>query len=216
MVCVLFVAVQAIRVCFFGAGAEASALESALIQNMPSAGITLEGTVFKIEEKSKVTAVCLKDNAVSVSDQKIQEPTVMAYVRPEQTEKNEEYIRIGNRIRISGEAAVFDSARNPGNFDQRTYYARQGIHVLVWADRVEVISRETDRAAQFLSEVRSAWKDILMEHLGEYYGGTMSAVLLGDKAGLDAEMKKMYQKNGIGHLLAISGVQTLLLAYMWL
>ena len=71
---------------------------------------------------------------------------------------------------------------------------------------MEVISRETDRAAQFLSEVRSAWKDILMEHLGDYYGGTMSAVLLGDKAGLDAEMKKMYQKNGIGHLLAISGL----------
>ncbi len=190
MVCALFVAVQAIRVCFFGAGAEASALEDALNQSMPSAGITLEGTVSKIEEKSKVTAVCLKDNAVSVSDQNIQEPTVMAYVRPEQTEKSEEHIRIGNRIRITGEAAVFDSARNPGNFDQRAYYARQGIHVLVWADKLEVISRETDRTAQFLSEVRCTWKDILVK----------------DKAGLDAEMKKMYQKNGIGHLLAISGL----------
>ena len=211
MVCVLFVAVQAIRVCFFGAGAEASALEDALIQSMPSAGVMLEGTVSKIEEKSKVTAVCLKDNAVSVSDQKIQEPTVMAYVRPEQKEKNEEHIRIGNRVRISGEAAVFDSARNPGNFDQRAYYARQGIHVLVWADKLDVISQETDKVAQFLSEVRGAWKDILTKHLGDYYGGTMSAVLLGDKAGLDAEMKKMYQKNGIGHLLAISGVQTLFL-----
>lgn len=212
MVCVLFVAVQAIRVCFFGAGAEASALEDALIQSIPSAGVMLEGTVSKIEEKSKVTAVCLKDNAVSVSDQKIQEPTVMAYVRPEQKEKNEEHIRIGNRVRISGEAAVFDSARNPGNFDQRAYYARQGIHVLVWADKLDVISQETDKVAQFLSEVRGVWKDILTKHLGDYYGGTMSAVLLGDKAGLDAEMKKMYQKNGIGHLLAISGVQTLFLA----
>lgn len=212
VVCVLFVAVQAIRVCFFGAGAEASALEDALIQSMPSAGVMLEGTVSKIEEKSKVTAVCLKDNAVSVSDQKIQEPTVMAYVRPEQKEKNEEHIRIGNRVRISGEAAVFDSARNPGNFDQRAYYARQGIHVLVWADKLDVISQETDKVAQFLSEVRGAWKDILTKHLGDYYGGTISAVLLGDKAGLDAEMKKMYQKNGIGHLLAISGVQTLFLA----
>lgn len=212
VVCVLFVAVQAIRVCFFGAGAEASALENALIQSMPSAGVALEGTVSKIEEKSKVTAVCLKDNAVSVSDQKIQEPTVMAYVRPEQKEKNEEHIRIGNRVRISGEAAVFDSARNPGNFDQRAYYARQGIHVLVWADTLDVTSQETDRVTQFLSEVRGAWKDILTKHLGDYYGGTMSAVLLGDKAGLDAEMKKMYQKNGIGHLLAISGVQTLFLA----
>ena len=34
----------------------------------------------------------------------------------------------------------------------------------------------------------------------------MRAVLLGDKSGLDSEMKKLYQKNGIGHLLAISGL----------
>ena len=34
----------------------------------------------------------------------------------------------------------------------------------------------------------------------------MSAILLGDKSGLDEEMKKLYQKNGIGHLLAISGL----------
>ena len=90
MVCVLFVAVQAIRVWFFGAGAEASALENALLNSMPSARITLEGTVFKIEEKSKVTAVYAEDNAVSVSSQKIQEPMILVYVRPEQTEKRKE------------------------------------------------------------------------------------------------------------------------------
>lgn len=207
MVCVLFVAVQAVRVWFFGAGAEASALENALLNSMPSARITLEGTVFKIEEKSKVTAVYAEDNAVSVSSQKIQEPMILVYVRPEQTDKSKERIHIGNRIRVCGEAAVFDGARNPGNFDQRAYYARQGIHVLAWADKLDVISQETDWVAQFLSEVRSAWKEILTKHLGDYYGGTMSAVLLGDKSGLDAEMKKMYQKNGIGHLLAINSIK---------
>ncbi|MDM8237253.1 DNA internalization-related competence protein ComEC/Rec2 [[Ruminococcus] torques] len=206
MVCVLFVAVQAIRVWLFGAGAEASALEKTLLDSLAPSGITLEGTVVKIEEKSKVTAVYAEDNAVSVSSQKIQEPMIMVYVRPEQTDKSKERIHIGNRIRVCGEAAVFDGARNPGNFDQRSYYARQGIHVLVWADKLDVISQDTDRTAQFLSEVRSAWKEILTKHLGDYYGGTMSAVLLGDKTGLDPEMKKMYQKNGIGHLLAISGL----------
>ena len=204
VVCVLFVAVQAIRVCFFGAGADASALENALIQSMPSAGVALEGTVSKIEEKSKVTAVCLKDNAVSVSDQKIQEPTVMAYVRPEQKEKNEEHIRIGNRVRISGEAAVFDSARNPGNFDQRAYYARQGIHVLVWADKLDVISQDTDRTAQFLSEVRSAWKEILTKHLGDYYGGKLRAVFFGGLTGRGTGMKRIFQKNRYGNLLSFS------------
>lgn len=206
MICILFVAVQAIRVLFFDVGTEISALEKTLMNSELSVGITLEGTVFKVEEKAKVTTVYVKDNAVSVLNQEIQEPVIMVYVRPDQTEKSQTDIRIGNRIRVSGEGAVFDGARNPGNFDQRTYYARQGIHILLWADKLDVISRKTDRTAQFLAGLRGAWKEVLIRHLGDYYGGTMSAVLLGDKTGLDAEMKKLYQKNGIGHLLAISGL----------
>ena len=163
--------------------------------------VTLEGTVYKIEEKAKVTAVCVRDNAVSVSGQKFNESRIMVYVRPDQAE-----IKIGNKVKISGEASVFETARNPGNFDQKAYYGRWGIQVLVWAESVEIISPETDQVQHFLCELRSGWQKVLTEHLGEYYGGTMSAVLLGDKSGLDAEMKKLYQKNGIGHLLAISGL----------
>ena len=33
--------------------------------------------------------------------------------------------------------------------------------------------------------------------------------MAGEKSGLDEEMRKLYQKNGMGHLLAISGVKTL-------
>jgi competence protein ComEC len=42
--------------------------------------------------------------------------------------------------------------------------------------------------------------------MGEYYGNSMSAILLGDKSGLDAEVRELYQKSGIGHVLAISGL----------
>lgn len=223
--------------CFWGAGAEPSALERALLEEGQDtsedkeapkytgniraddperasagiAGISLEGTVYKVEEKAKVTAVYMKDNAVSAASQKFNESKIMVYIRLDHTE-----IKIGNKVKITGEASVFEPARNPGNFDQRAYYVRQGIHVLVWAEDVEILSDETDQVQQFLSELRANWQKLLTEHLGEYYGGTMSAVLLGDKSGLDVEMKKLYQKNGIGHLLAISGVQTLFLAYMWL
>lgn len=221
-ICILFLVIQAVRVCFFGAGAEPSALAGALVgesqgieesqgaEASQSTGesqiareerVTLEGTVYKIEEKAKVTAVCVRDNAVSVSGQKFNESRIMVYVRPDQAE-----IKIGNKVKISGEASVFETARNPGNFDQKAYYGRWGIQVLVWAESVEIISPETDQVQHFLCELRSGWQKVLTEHLGEYYGGTMSAVLLGDKSGLDAEMKKLYQKNGIGHLLAISGL----------
>lgn len=198
-ICILFLVIQAARVCFWGAGAEPSALERALAEE--GQDISLEGTVYKVEEKAKVTAVYMKDNAVSAASQKFNESKIMVYIRPDHTE-----IKIGNKVKISGEASAFEPARNPGNFDQRAYYIRQGIHVLVWAEDMEILSDETDQVQQFLSELRAGWKKVLTEHLGEYYGGTMSAVLLGDKSGLDAEMKKLYQKNGIGHLLAISGL----------
>ena len=106
----------------------------------------------------------------------------------------------------AGRGQCFESARNPGNFDQKAYYRRLGIYVLVWADSLQMLSDQEWRVHQFLSKLRSGWNELLIRHLGEYYGGTMSAVLLGEKAGLDPEMKKMYQKNGISHLLAISGL----------
>ena len=37
----------------------------------------------------------------------------------------------------------------------------------------------------------------------------MKAMILGQKGSLDKEMKELYQRNGIAHLLAISGVKTL-------
>lgn len=39
--------------------------------------------------------------------------------------------------------------------------------------------------------------------------GVLEAMLLGNKTDLEAETKSLYQKSGISHLLAISGVKTL-------
>ena len=40
--------------------------------------------------------------------------------------------------------------------------------------------------------------------MGARHGNSMSAILLGEKSELDAQMKALYQKSGIGHILAIS------------
>ena len=61
-------------------------------------------------------------------------------------------------------------------------------------------------SGQFLHEFRQGWKKLLVGCLGSYYGNTISAILLGEKGDLDPYMKKLYQKNRIGHLLAISGL----------
>lgn len=50
-----------------------------------------------------------------------------------------------------------------------------------------------------------------MEHVyektfDEQESGMMKAMILGQKGSLDKEMKELYQRNGIAHLLAISGL----------
>ena len=41
---------------------------------------------------------------------------------------------------------------------------------------------------------------------GETDGSVIKAMLLGDKSGIDRDTKKLFQMNGIAHILAISGV----------
>ena len=203
-ICILFLVIQSIRVLFSGVEeTQPSALEK--VVSYGEKQVELAGTVYRIEEKKKVTAVFLKDSTVSVADQMLNESELLVYISKNETEQSTE-IKIGNRAAVSGEAEIFETARNPGNFDQKTYYLRQGIHVLVWAEQFRILSRDTNPVRQFLSEVRGRWNELLVRHLGDYYGGTMSAILLGEKSGLDARMKTMYQKCGISHLLAISGL----------
>lgn len=200
-ICVIFLIIQTVRVLFSGVeDLEPSALEK-LAVNEDS--LSLTGTVYKIEQKEKVTAFYLKDNAVSAAGRDLAESRILVYFSGG---KSDNQIKIGNVLHIRGEMQRFDTARNPGNFDQQAYYRRQGIHVLVWAERADVLSKETDRLRQWLYELRQRWDRLLVRHLGRYYGGTMSAILLGEKSGLDREMKTMYQKCGISHILAISGL----------
>lgn len=203
LICLVFLAVQAARIGLAGAeGIHPSALEQMIEEENLSSKVTLSGTIYRIDEKENITALFLKGNAVSAAGRTFMEPRLLTYVEPDQAKP----LGIGNRAEISGEAQVFDRARNPGNFDQRSYYRKQGIQVLVWADRVDILSAKTDRVAQFLADFRTQWTALLTEQLGSYHGGTMSAILLGEKDGLDQEMKKLYQKSGIGHILAISGL----------
>ena len=42
----------------------------------------------------------------------------------------------------------------------------------------------------------------------------LSGILLGDKSGLEPETKELYQKNGIAHLLAVSGLHVSFIGLM--
>lgn len=173
--------------------------------------LILQGTVSKREERPEYQMLCLTDVQIRHKEQFIAESKLLVYVEQisnQTTEKetDSDCVSVGSRIRVSGEVQFFEEARNPGNFDRKFYYRKQGIHASVWADSCQIIEKKNGDIREYLTRFRIKWKELLIECLGETYGNCMSAILIGDKSELDEEIKDLYQKSGIGHILAISGV----------
>ena len=220
MVCLILLAIQLVRVSFLqNTKDQKPSLAETLISDEKD--VVCEGTVYKIENKSQSTAIYLKDAVVSCTDQKsknqiIKEKKILVTIKNNKSGKKIR-MKIGQKLNVWGTKQSFHPPRNPGNFNQKSYYQKQGIHVgvLTKAEQVEIVLSEKDKnwivsrwnsIRNQLDWLKNYWNWKIVSQMGKTHGTMLSAILLGEKSGLDPEMKKLYQKNGLGHLLAISGL----------
>lgn len=171
--------------------------------------VLLTGRVYQKTDKEKYQVLYLKDNSIKHHQQSLKESKLIIY---DEERKN---IDIGDVLIVSGEISFFENARNPGNFNSKLYYQIQDIHAGVWAGSIEKQKKKShtfyEDVKNALHQIRKKWKLSLCEMMGEKDGSILSAMLLGEKAQMDEELRELYQVNGIGHVLAISGVHTSIL-----
>ncbi len=114
--------------------------------------------------------------------------------------------RAGSGVRIAGKVQPFLEATNPGEFDARAYYERQGILFTLKEARILAQTQEYDRIGECLSQLRFKTAAFYRIILGEADGAIASAMVLGIRKDMDAQIKSLYQDAGIAHVLAISGL----------
>lgn len=157
---------------------------------------------------------------------------LQVYAKPE----NGTGCRIGQTVQVRGSFSQFQPASVPGEFDYAAYYRGEKLVWRVFADAVDAgfstgSGGKTEEAAAGQSGepagpgiwktagnrvvyclLNGIWKfrGLAVERLrilaGEEDGSLFAAMLLGDKSGLPEEIRDLYQKNGIAHLLAVSGL----------
>lgn len=158
--------------------------------------VLITGRVTKREQKEEKQVYYLKDCRCSRTDSKF---SVLAY-----TSKGDSY-PIGCELSLYGTIYQLNQADNPGQFDAQSYYQSQGILYTFQTEAEEGFQGEW-----FLPERMARLREYLGERILELYeerdGGILKAVLLGDKSSLREEDQLLYQKAGISHLLAISGL----------
>ncbi len=159
--------------------------------------LTLIGRVYKKETarqaKGVVMVLYLKTDPEGAR--------VMCYLSPDQSQPE-----VGSHVRIRGKAACFERASNPGQFDARSYYRIFGISYRL--NQAVILAKTTkyDILPEKLFLLRAYLADCLSGALPEKEASVMQTMLLGEKSGMEKELKKLYQRNGIAHILAISGL----------
>ena len=115
-------------------------------------------------------------------------------------------VRIGLQLIAEGKFTRPEEATNPGTFDARSYYAHKGIY-LICKDPVIVGRGEKYSVVKdFLYRFRLKAGSVLDLYFDEQDASVMRGMLLGEKSGIDKDTKRLFQVNGIAHILAISGV----------
>lgn len=206
-VCLVFLCIVGI---FVGTGVlqdSSGVLEATLLKLSDEGRSKVTGMAYRIEKKETTQVIYLKK--VQLEGSKKEKEAAVPVRSCIVYDKSFTDIPIGAKITCTGTISQFEGARNPGNFAQDFYYRKQGIAFSYFADAVTKVDfRKTPYASMLsaLGQIKERWNYMLLEKAGEENGGILAAILTGEKSWLDPGMKELYQKNGIGHILAISGL----------
>ena len=113
---------------------------------------------------------------------------------------------IGSLVILKGTLKNFQQPTNPGQFNAPFYYQILRISFRLNQAEIQVKSDRFYKIAEGLYQLRRKAGSKVDALLPEQEASVMKTMLLGEKGILDEEIKGLYQRNGIAHILAISGL----------
>ncbi len=112
--------------------------------------------------------------------------------------------RYGDLLQVSGE---LEEPPQLSDFDYRAYLARQGIYSTMYYPCVELLeSGQGPQPLQGLYSFRERMGEALSTSISEPQASLAQAILLGIRGNIPSSLYQDFQRSGMAHLLAISGL----------
>ena len=117
-------------------------------------------------------------------------------------------IPLGAQLSFASRIRSFRNFNNPGGFDYRRYMAFQRIcgSAFVGGDRLQITPVENDGGGSALRSYRMRARRLVERYPDSDTQAILKALLIGDREAITQELRQVFNRCGVGHLLAISGL----------
>lgn len=123
---------------------------------------------------------------------------------PKSLEKNIQY---GSTCKLNAEIKLPETKSNPGQFDYRSYLQTKGIsYQAVLADMTQLQCKAGRGILPIIYQFRDTFFIYIGQTLSDEAAAWVKALVFGDDSYLDEDTIEMFQRWGMSHLLAISGL----------
>lgn len=161
--------------------------------------ILVQGEVDEKEYKNEKYLYYLKNCYLVLSNDLVPCNRIIA-------ETVEDVAVIGNVLVVEGDFTAFHTARNEGNFDEFSFYQSQKIDLKMKNITVKEQYGEEASFREALFVLRQRLRSIYETCMTRETAGVLAQMVLAEKSLMEQDIKALYQKVGISHVLAISGL----------
>lgn len=118
-------------------------------------------------------------------------------------------IFVGDRLSLIGKIRSIRNFNNPGGFNYRRYMAFKKIwgSTYVPGKKIVILARNSDPGINTIIEKARNRISNLIDKTGEgSQQGVLKALIVGDRTGIAKNIRAAFNRAGVGHILAISGL----------
>ena len=115
----------------------------------------------------------------------------------------------GDRIGFFSRIKSIRNFNNPGGFDYKRYMAFKKVWgtVYVAEQKLTVLNKNSEKSiGQIIENARSRISDLIDKTGTGKEQGVLKALIVGDRNSISQNLREIFNRAGIGHLLAISGL----------
>ncbi len=118
-------------------------------------------------------------------------------------------LAVGDKLQFASRLRTISNFKNPGGFDYRRHMAFEGIWATAYVigDRLVVIDENhTSGLSQLINQARARFMQLSPNSGTPEARAALNALIIGDRAQIPPETRQSFNRAGLGHLLAISGL----------